>query len=112
MPNKKISQTILKQGHTGNNNPVTFTQQNHQNHNLGVAVKGRGIHIGSYMDFSASSTGYNEAKRTIGNKPVAQKKPDNLRKHMGAPKHLKERMPHHLFRCDCKRTDADEIVNN
>jgi hypothetical protein len=112
MPNKKINHSILKKRHSGDNNPIIHHYQMYQNKEFVMEKKGRGIHIGSLMDFSASSTGYNEKKRTEETQIIHQRKPDTLRKYMPPPKVNSEKNPHHLFRPNGFRSGLPHIVNN
>jgi hypothetical protein len=112
MPNKSINNGLLRKFHSGDNNPVSCHYQKHLDKKLlKLGEKGRGIHIGSLMDFNASS-GYNAKKRTEGDAPKHQRKPDNVRPYIAPPIHLTENEPHFLFRCGCKRTDAKEVSQN
>lgn len=113
MVSKKIAHTVMKKLHSLDNNPVTHNQQKQQDKLFNKSGEhGRGIHIGSLMDFQASS-GYNSKKQTEGDKPVHQRKADvNHQPQDKSPAHLHEKNPHHLFRCDCDRKDAKEIQQN
>lgn len=112
MPSKKISHAILKRKQKGDNNPVTAFIQNRQiNDVIKGGKRGRGIKIGSYMDFNANSN-YKEMKRIGGDKPVHQRMNDNIREYMPAPKHHKETKNLHLWKSGGERKDATEIVGN
>ena len=112
MPNKKINHTIMKMSHSMDTNPITHHHQKHQDKKfIKEGKKGRGIHIGSLMDFNAN-THYNEKKRHEEDDIKPQRKGDNVLSRLPAPKHLNEILSSHIFRCDCKRTDAKNVVQN
>ena len=112
MPSKAINATILKLKHSGVKDPVTFCSQNLQDKQYTKSGQnGRGIHIGSYMDFSAASNNYVWKKQTEGDSPKYQRKPDNVRPYMPLPNHT-ETNPHGLFRYKGDRPDAKEVVQN